>query len=237
MPWYFLALFAVYFLGSAVYALLNALGFGAYGQASSMNFIESVAAGAPDIADQLAFMTRWLADPVYSDGRTFVGGLVPGNYEWNPSVWTLSITNPGVDVAAISSGGYRLPPQVWGMVSFGWVGVFAVSLLYGWALGRLTRTMRQVIPSDRIENTVALFVVIGAAMDLFTRFYAMSYIMLVQLAAVLFAVGVVAAAGGNLPGDERNLTQSQRGGARSKLVRSSLDRQPTAVPMTHKGDS
>ena len=59
------------------------------------------------------------------------GGLIPGHYKWNPSVYTLSIVTPGLDVNDIGSGGLRLPLPVWGYVSFQWAGVILFSLLTG----------------------------------------------------------------------------------------------------------
>lgn len=88
-------------------------------------------AGTPDIEDQLNFMVRFQETPVWTYGRTIYGGLIPGHYQWNPSVYTLNIVAPGIDINEVGSGGLRLPLPVWGYVSFKWTGVVLFSFITG----------------------------------------------------------------------------------------------------------
>lgn len=219
MPLYFAALVGVYVAGSAIYTLMGLLGLGPFaGRVHTAGALTSVAEGAPDVSDHLDFLAHWMARPEFTYGRTFFGGLVPGNFEWNPSVWTLTVTNPGVAIGSINSGGFRLPAPLWGYVSFGWVGVVAVCFLYGWIVGSLARSARLLIPGSGLEATVALIVAYGVVVDLFSRFYTLSYISVVEGAAVI-AVLMVAShvrgpdRPGSPPGDAGRRRMSSIGGS------------------------
>lgn len=186
MWFYVAALVTTYFLGSGLYQILGRFGLGPLAGGRSVSLVDGAVAGAPDVQDQLAFVTRWLARPTYTSGRTFVGGLIPGSFEWNPAIWSLSVTNPGADVSEISSGGYRLPPQLWGLVSFGWSGVVVVSALYGVAVGYLAGRARRTIVLGDPEKTMIAFVVYGAVVDLVTHFYTLAYLSVIELVVLLF---------------------------------------------------
>lgn len=200
---YFLGLVAIYFAGSASYFVLAAMGVGNFVagiQITPVGFLENVAAGAPDLADQFVFLQAWLANPVYANGLTFIGGLVPGNFEWNPAVWSLAVTNPGADVTEINSGGFRLPGPLWGFVNFGWTGVVGVGLLYGALSGYLARVFSHLlaretnvfaVPSARSKETAVLtFIVYAAILDCASQFFALSYVTVVQAILILAIVYV-----------------------------------------------
>jgi hypothetical protein len=95
------------------------------------NIWQVITAGTPDIQDHLNFLIRFQENPVWTYGRTIYGGLIPGHYQWNPSVYTLNIVAPGIDINEVGSGGLRLPLPMWGYVSFKWVGVIVYSFLSG----------------------------------------------------------------------------------------------------------
>lgn len=185
---YFFALAAVYMTGSALYYMLGALGVTAYSvtTASSFSFWENVAAGAPDVSDQLNFMQAWLSRPEYTNGLTFIGGLVPGNFHWNPAVWGLAITNPGLDISEIASGGYRLPPPLWGYVSFGTAGVLLVGFLYGFLSSWVAGCGRRLIMRSDLQGSVADYVIYGAVLTCVTSFYALSYLFVLNIGLVAF---------------------------------------------------
>jgi len=95
------------------------------------NIWQVIGASSPDIDDQLQFMVKFDENPIWTYGRTIYGGLIPGHYKWNPSVYSLSIIAPGRDVNEVASGGLRLPLPLWGYVSFQWMGVILFSALTG----------------------------------------------------------------------------------------------------------
>lgn len=184
---YFALLLASYFVGSALYYLLGLVGFGSFADApsASMTWLDQAAAGAPDIKDQIQFLTSWLARPEYTYGLTWIGGLVPGNFAWNPSVWSLSVVNPGMDVASIASGGLRLPAPIWGLVSFGWPGVVIASVGTGVVQGVLAGVAKQVLPSRSVETTAYWLVLYVALMEVLPAFFRLSYLSILQLVIVL----------------------------------------------------
>ena len=188
-PWvlYFAILVASYFLGGALYYLLSIIGFGSFGAAPSAQttLLQQAAAGAPDIKDQITFLTAWLQNPQYTYGLTWFGGMVPGNNPWNPSVWSLQVVNPSRDITSIASGGLRLPPPIWGMVSFGWFGVGLVSFLTGVIQGWLAGVARRIIPSPSVEISLYWLVIYVSLVEVLPAFFRFSYLSVLQLIIVI----------------------------------------------------
>jgi len=128
---------------------------------SSYGFPDLVAAGAPDMVDQLSLLQAFISHgSPWTYGRTFLGGLVPFSYQWNPSVWTLDQLNDGADVTEIVSGGLRLPVSLWGYVSFGWLGVVALPALSGFIHGCFMRIAKTIISATDDPFVLALITVI-----------------------------------------------------------------------------
>jgi len=98
-------------------------------------FWRVISAGTVDITDQLTFMDFFNKNPLWTYGRTILGGLVPSHYEWNPAIFTLKVTHPGEDPTTLISGGLRLPAPIWGYVSFQWIGVVIFCFLSGFIKG------------------------------------------------------------------------------------------------------
>lgn len=185
---YFVVLVASYVAGTLFYFLLGALGVESFegNQLTSGSILATISATAPDVQDEFWFFSRWLAagEPL-TYGRTFFGGLVPGNNPWNPGVWTLTLGDPSIDVKTLASGGLRLPLPMWGLVSFGVVGVAMVSLLSGIFAGYFARLANYVIvaASDDVAR-VWLLTLYGTITAIFVSFYTLSYLDLVQLVAL-----------------------------------------------------
>lgn len=120
-----LAYFFVYCFGSSIMWLLGLAG------ADSENFIAGIVSGAPDLTDQLSFLDAFKISSEYTFGLTFVGGLIPWGFKWNPSVYTLSVLNATNDIDNIASGGFRMLSPLWGFVSFGYLGVILIPFVHG----------------------------------------------------------------------------------------------------------
>jgi hypothetical protein len=182
------ALVVIYGAGAALYVLLGLLGLSNFTGDRSPNFFQSVSSGAPDVSDQLFFLRSWLDHGQYTHGMTFLGGLVFGNYRWNPAVWTLSVINPGVDIHTLSSGGLRLPPPIWGYVSFGWPGLILVSALSGLATGIICAWLGQVAKTGDLNRNVCGSVLAMALFGTVSVFYQLGYLAVLQL---LFTIWIL----------------------------------------------
>jgi hypothetical protein len=148
------------------------------------NIFETIALGAPDVIDHLNFLRDFDNHPIYTYGRTFYGGLIPGHYEWNPSVWALSVTNPTDDVNEITSGGLRLPLPLWGYVSFSWPGVVIISLISGIVYGYVIKAVKKMI--SETNNVLVLTVIILVYVNVYNQ-AAMFYLLnMYGLPVVLF---------------------------------------------------
>lgn len=107
---------------------------------------DAIASGAPDILDQLGFLEAFVKNHVnYTYGLTFVGGLIPFNFKWNPSVWTLMVSNNTNDISEISSGGLRLSTAMWGYVCFGWFGVVTVPFFSSLFIGYIIKKIKNIV--------------------------------------------------------------------------------------------
>jgi hypothetical protein len=139
------------------------------------NIFETIALGAPDVLDHLNFLRSFDNHPIYTYGRTFFGGLIPGHFAWNPAVWALSITNPNDDINEITSGGLRLPLPLWGYVSFSWIGVVVVSFFSGLVNGYLVKIVKKMIRETKsiLVITVIILVYVNVYSPLIT-FYTLS---------------------------------------------------------------
>ncbi|MFW0714230.1 O-antigen polymerase [Pedobacter sp. N23S346] len=153
---------------------------GLEGIATGDNFFEAIALGAPDIPDQLGFLSAFLNSGAhYTYGLTFIGGLIPFNFEWNPGIYTLRILNETKDVSEISSGGLRLSPALWGYVSFGWFGVVFLPFFTAFFSGYIIRKMKIILNNLAANRNgyVVFFMVyfmFSSTAQLFTTFYSIS---------------------------------------------------------------
>jgi len=136
----------VYPLGSAGYLLLGyALGIESLTDIYSVDSLfDIVASGAPDMFDQLTFLDGFYRLDTFTYGRTIFGGLVPGNFAWNPSVWTLTYDSIGADISETVSGGLRLSVALWGYANFGWIGVVLIPFISGFANGKMLALLKDL---------------------------------------------------------------------------------------------
>ena len=125
------------------------------------DFLRIISAGTIDIQDQLNFLRLFNPNPIWTYGRTVLGGLVPSHYEWNPSVYTLKIVNSGQDINTIISGGLRLQTPMWGYVSFQWVGVATFCLISGFLKGLLLKFTKYWIYKSQSLLIATVIIVIN----------------------------------------------------------------------------
>lgn len=185
---YMTLLLIIFPLGSAGYLLLGAF----LGVESLTTFysvdspFDIIASGAPDIADQLIFLEGFKTIENFTYGRTFFGGLVPGNFQWNPSVWTLTYDNLGADISEIVSGGLRLTPALWGYASFGWLGVFLLPFASGFFSGYLVKFLK-FAPLDKSPLAAGLIIMLFMTLGKqATEFYLLSIHSIPAIACMLY---------------------------------------------------
>ncbi|MBE9585157.1 oligosaccharide repeat unit polymerase [Mucilaginibacter sp. JRF] len=145
---YILFLVIVFSLGSSLWTILSIFfpnsGFAAGWE--DLSPFEAIAAGAPDISDQLGLLTSFVNNHVgYTYGLTFFGGLVPFNFKWNPSVWSIAILNQNDDISEIASGGLRASVSLWGYFSFGWLGVVLVPFISAFFTGYIIKKIKNIV--------------------------------------------------------------------------------------------
>ncbi|RDC55832.1 hypothetical protein DU508_16360 [Pedobacter chinensis] len=161
------------------------IGINAYTQ--DANVWQIISAGTPDIADHLDFLNHFDQNPVWTYGRTIYGGLIPGHYEWNPAVYTLTMVNPGADINDIGSGGLRLPLPVWGYVSFGYPGVILFSVTTGLLGGFFLRILKNIfLRFDSILIRTIGIVAFGSVVSIIVNFTQLNMFLLPPAFVCLF---------------------------------------------------
>lgn len=164
-------------IGSAIYYLIGLFfGSDAFGMinAAGADIWTVTAAGAPDIFDQLSLLQAFQDHGEYTLGRTFFGGLVPGQFYWNPSAWSLYLANNTEDITDVASGGFRIPIAMWGYFSFGWVGVVMLPFLSGILLGASTRYIEKFMSHRNILTSILALSFYTIILAFFWNFHLMS---------------------------------------------------------------
>lgn len=175
--WFIVTYIMIFSIGSAIYFLVGLLfGSEAFGAINAVgdDVWKIIAAGSPDIADQLSLLIAFENHGEYTLGRTFVGGLVPGQYYWNPSAWSLYLVNDINDISDVSSGGFRIPVAMWGYFSFGWVGVIIVPALSGIILGASTRYVKRLVSYKNVLTSILALSFYTIVLGFCSGFYVMS---------------------------------------------------------------
>ncbi|MGC2583012.1 MAG: hypothetical protein WA399_12985, partial [Acidobacteriaceae bacterium] len=186
--WFIFVCAVVYPIGSAAYLLFGLLtGLEGFGSIYALNSVaDIVSSGAPDIHDQLTFLSGFSHLNTFTYGKTIFGGLVPGNYMWNPSVWSLTYNNPGANISDIVSGGLRFTTALWGYCNLGWVGVILIPVISGVLAGSMVRAIRR-LPLDSSLFASAfvmlLYMTLGGQL---TQFYLLSIHNIPSIICALF---------------------------------------------------
>ena len=172
----FLVLYIVIFsFGSAIYyiySVISGVTIFTYSQDSTVWTI--IASGAPDIPDQLKLLGAFEDHGTFTLGRTFFGGLIPSQFYWNPSAWSLYILNNTDNINEIASGGLRVPVALWGYFSFGWVGVSIIPFLSGLIFGASTKYIKKYITSENSLRAILALSFYSIVLSFFGNFYTMS---------------------------------------------------------------
>lgn len=182
-------LVSIYLLSSIFYFVIGVRDFD---QVSS-NFKDDhlfwrvASAGSIDIQDQLTFMDFFAKNPIWTYGRTVLGGLVPSHYAWNPAVYTLRVTNPGEDITTLISGGKRLASPIWGYVSFQWIGVVVFCFLSGFLKGLFLKfTKYWIYKSQSILIATVIIVINISVFSALSEFFILSIYALPPVIVLMF---------------------------------------------------
>lgn len=182
-------MFVIYAFSSIFYFLIGVKTFEDTAIVSTNSYWELISGGSPDIAEQIWFVEKFFEQPIWTSGKTIFGGLVPGHYKWNPSVYTLNVIAPDVDVNDIGSGGLRLPVPIWGFVSFKWPGVILFCILSGFLQGKFTRYNKIWIERHTSLITRSIVIVVtGTVFGTLINFYLLSIYALPPLFILLFYI-------------------------------------------------
>jgi hypothetical protein len=124
-----------------------------------------ISGGAPDVPENLLVLEKFTANPQYTWGRTWVGGLVPLEAQWNQGIWALSVAHESSHDEAIEmpGGGMRLELPILGYTAFGWLGAMAFPMIIGMLSGYVVQFAKRRIRSDTPPE-VAAVVAMTAAM-------------------------------------------------------------------------
>lgn len=140
-----LVVVGVYMFSSVFYYIIGIRNFSDFENIGETDhlFWYILSSGTNDVNDQLSFLKNFESNPIWTYGRTIYGGLIPGHYEWHPSVFTLRVMNPpGTDVTTLINGGLRLPAPIWGYVSFQWPGVISFCFISGYFKGIICKYLK-----------------------------------------------------------------------------------------------
>lgn len=134
---FFLLYSAIYSLGAAGNEIFLYL----IGIQDSLD-MTAVFNGVPDVADQLLFLGSWVDGRWdYTYGLTWIGGLVPYNFDYNIAAYTLKVI--GAQAGVSPGGGFRLTIPLLGYISFGWIGAVLFVSVSAYLDGMFLRAIHQ----------------------------------------------------------------------------------------------
>jgi hypothetical protein len=156
-----------------------------------INVGELMAAGAPDVYENLLFFSRFRANPSYTLGRNWIGGLVPLQSEWHPNIWALSVAKElrHQEAANYPSGGIRVALPLTGYSAFDLPGVIFFSFLSGSFTGYVVRFARTSVEESRSpEIKAAAAMIAWTIVGVFGNLTWHSLVPLIVLAPIIHPV-------------------------------------------------
>ena len=149
-------------------------------------FVNRITSGAPDLPDALNFLGAFLSHPSFTYGRTFIGGLVPYHYRWNPMVWSLQVLTGMDSIENIVSGGLRLPVPLMGYTAFGYPGVITVSFFSGLFMGYGTRFAQRYVRGGSLVRAAVAISLYNTVVSQMSVFYWLQLYNVPAIALTLF---------------------------------------------------
>ena len=120
-----------------------------------------MAGGVPDVHEGLTFLQSFMIHGQYTIFRTWLGGLVPLQYKWNPGIWALTVAFEMTHEEASNfvSGGLRVAIPIMGFACLDWPGAIIFSFTIGLMTGYIvTFAKRRVLGSPvEIRATIIAF--------------------------------------------------------------------------------
>ena len=164
------------------------------GGATTMSFAARVGASAPDVHDQIGFLSGFqtLGNHLVHT-KTLTAGLSAKKGYWDPGGYAVRTLTLLPDASGVGSGGIRLPAPEWGYSAFGWAGVVGWSLLSGLFAGWGTVTVKAMVAGSAYRpggslNYVLAWVFYAGTFGLLATFYFPERAgLLLLLAAVTFS--------------------------------------------------
>ncbi len=145
--------------------------------APNLSFATRVAASAPDVHDQIGFLSGF-----ETLGNDFVGtknltaGFTLHKGHWDPAAYAVRTLTLLPSASGVGSGGIRLPAPEWGYAAFGWVGVAIWSLLSGIFVGWGTVKVKQLVSASAYRpggslNYILAWAFYTGTFGFFAKFY------------------------------------------------------------------
>ncbi|MGF6228722.1 hypothetical protein QFZ27_002677 [Inquilinus ginsengisoli] len=119
--------------------------------------LDAIIKGLSDIYDLWWFMDAYnKAGPDPTMGMTVFGGLVPYDFQWNPSNYTKWIIGADLNTG---SGGFRLPMSVWGYDAFRYPGLVLWSAVDGFTVVVQAFLFRLVVEKGGSRYVLAINII------------------------------------------------------------------------------
>lgn len=157
--------------------LVNEIIFPAAPGESTPSFATRVAASAPDVHDQIGFLSGFqVLGNHFVATNTLTAGLSLHKGYYDPGAYAVRTLTLLPDVSGVGSGGIRLPAPEWGYSAYGWTGVVIWSLLSGLFAGWGTVTVKRLVSASAYDrsgslNYVLAWVFYSGTFGLLATFY------------------------------------------------------------------